>query len=820
MPFSLGSGHTRPLGSPTVPMKRLLLYIALLLMVQAGAWAQFGRFGDIPIEIHADDNGFSREISTADGNVVIRYGEISIYCDHAQFNPETRDILVEGSVRIYRQGRLFSGDRALYNLETKQLSAADFRGDAGPFRFSGESLSTLGDNAYLVKNGTFTTSDSSKPDYFIKARTVRVYPNDRVIFTNAKVYIGRTPVFWFPYVYQSLAKDEGFNLSPGYSSIMGAYVLGQYYFPLSPGVAAKVRLDLMSKRGVGIGFESRWGSAQGSAERALLSGDGQDSEAGQEDPRPTRDSAARQLEESNWGRFRSYYLEDSTPTVNRTGLTRETIDPHRYRISLQNRIYLTEDIYASADINRLSDARFIQDFSQGEFRRNPNPDNSLTVTKWDEDYSASLLLRRNLNEESFDMTERLPEFSYDQKRRPVGRGFFYETGSSAGFYRRNHEGTSAFTDYEAFRVDTFHQITRPDTYFGWLSFVPRFGLRATYYSQSGFFQERFSTTTIPPKTPGGQATTKTSTINDLVTQGSVFRPVANAGFEASFKLSKAYEQVQSRKWGLDGLMHVIQPYANLSLIASGEDPEQIYQFDRLSYSTRPLTLDFPQFTAIDSIDNLSVLRLGVRNRLLTRRNDFTFNWLELDSFFDLNMERSEFIEQFYGSRSGLSNLYNRLRWTPLPWANLTVDSQIPLHNDGFTEFNSNMNFMVNENLQVSIGHRYLSDNLLFTDSNFLTLSSYLRLGENWGFAVREAYELQNSILQTQSYEIYRDLSSWIASFGLLVRDNGKTDQKSQSVNDYGVVLTFSLKDLPQVRLPFSLDPDGLAGSGGGTGKNR
>ncbi|MEY5011009.1 MAG: hypothetical protein RLZZ253_2148 [Verrucomicrobiota bacterium] len=800
-------------------MKRLLFTLALLLTVQAGAWAQFGKFGDIPIEISADDTDFSREVSTADGNVVIRYGEIAIYCDHAQFNPETRDILVEGSVRIYRDGRLFSGDRALYNLETKQLSAADFRGDAGPFRFSGESLSTLGSNAYLVQNGTFTTSDSSKPDYFVRAKTVRVYPNDRVIFTNAKVYIGRVPVFWFPYVYQSLNKDEGFNLSPGYSSVMGAYVLGQYYFPLSPGVAGKIRLDLMSKRGVGVGFESNWGSARGSAERALLSAENSDPEPAT-DSKPAQDSQARRLEESNWGRFRAYYLEDSTPGVNRTGLSRESIDPNRYRISLQNRVYFTEDIYGSVDINRLSDARFLQDFSQGEFRRNPNPDNSITVTKWDEDYTANLLLRRNLNEESFDLTERLPEVSYDQKRRPIGKGFFYETDSSAGFYRRNHERTSAFADYESFRVDTFHQITRPTTYLGWLSFIPRFGLRATYYSESGFFRERTVTTIILPTTPGGKATEKTRTEQDLIGGGSVFRPVVNAGFETSFKLSKSYEHIQSRKWGLDGLLHVIQPYANLSLVHSGEDPDQLYQFDRLSYSTRPLTLDFPQFTAIDSIDNWSVLRLGVRNRLQTRRNDFTFNWFELDSFFDINMERSDFIEQFYGPRRSLSNFYNRLRWSPLPWANLTVDSQIPLLNDGFSEFNSAVNFMVNENLQISLGHRYLADNPLFTDSNFLTLSSYLRLGENWGLAVREAYELENNILQSQSYELYRDLSSWIASFGFLVRDNGRTAQKSQSMNDYGVVLTFTLKDLPQVRLPISLDPDALGSGGGGTGKNR
>jgi LPS-assembly protein len=801
-------------------MKRLLTCLALLLLSGIGAQAQFGSFGDIPIEISADLTGFSREVSTADGNVVIRYGDISIYCDHAQFNPETRDILVEGSVRIYRDGRLFSGDRALYNLETKQLSAADFKGDAGPFRFSGESLGTLGNNAYIVRNGTFTTSDSSKPDYYVKAKTVRIYPNDRVVFTNAKLYIGRTPIFWFPYVYQSLSKDEGFNVSPGYSSVMGAYVLGQYYFPLSDNVAAKVRLDLMSKRGVGVGFESRWGNARGSSEKALLSGEAPESNRSDEpESKPSPDSTAKRRDDANWGRFRAYYLEDSSTNVNRTGLRRETIDPNRYRISLQNRVYLTEDIYASVDINRLSDARFLQDFAPGEFRRDPNPDNSISLTKWDEDYSATLLLRRNLNEEQFDMTERLPELSLDTRRRPVGQGFFYESTSSGGFYRRNHEGTSLYADYDSFRADTFHQVTRPETHFGWLSVVPRFGLRGTYYSDSGFYRDRLVKYSVPSTTPGAAATEKTKTVYDLIENGSTFRPVVNAGVEASFKLSKSYEQIQSRAWGLDGLRHVVQPYGNLSLVYSGEDPDRLLQFDRLSYSTRPFSLDFPQVTAIDSIDNWSVFRLGVRNRLQTRRDDQTINWLELDTFFDVNLDQSKFISSFYGNEGTFSNLYNRLRWNPLPWANLTIDSQLPLFDDGFTEVNSAFNFMVNENLQLNIGHRYLAESTLFGESNFLTFGGYLRMGENWGFAIRELYEFQNSVLQSQSYELYRDLSSWIASFGLVVRDNGRTDLKSDSMNDYGVVLTFTLKDLPQIKVPISLDPDSIA-SGSGSGKNR
>ncbi|MDB6175261.1 MAG: lptD [Chthoniobacteraceae bacterium] len=830
-------------------MKRLILCSALLLMCRAGAHAQFGNFDDIPIEIDSEEKSFDKSIATADKNVVIRYGEIVIYSDHAQYNPETRDILVSGNVRIYREGRLFTGERAIYNLETKQLSASDFRGEFFPFKFAGDSLNTLGPKGYLVKNGIFTTSDSSRPDYSIRARTVKVYPKDHIVFSNVKVFIGRTQVFWFPYLYQSLVKDQGFLITPGYSSSLGAFLLGQYGFPLGE-TTAKFRLDLFANRGVGTGFETRW--------------DDKLTEAAE----PTVEkSVTKGTDKGNWGRFRSYYINDAKPGTNKTALAREDIDPSRYRVSLQTRTYLTEDIYATIDINKLSDARFLQDFEPGEFRTNPNPDNAISITKWDENYTATLTARKNLNEEVFDQTERLPEGALDIKRRPLfGSRFFYDGETSAGFYRRNFAGGALVSDYDTFRADTFHQISYPNTYFGWLSVVPRAGVRGTYYANTGFYETittTFPTTTVTTIIPGTTSTTVTNgttvittesrhtstsrsstgdvrttveknnatesgttsntsksskTETRLVREGSLFRPVVNAGVEASFKLSRAFEQVQSRALGLDGLRHIVQPYANLSFVYSGEDPVNILQFDRLNRSTQLPPIDFPQFNTIDSIDNWSILRLGVRNRLQTRRDNITLNWLEMDTFFDVNIDRPQFVGDVAPDTGTFSNVFNRIRFSPLPWVNLTLDSQIPLLDQGFTEVNTALNFLVNENLSLTVGNRYLSGDPVIKSSSLLTMGGYLRLNDNWAIGARGQYEFETSLLESQRYEIHRDLSSWVASFGFVVINN-RNETTGRTVSDYGLTLTFTLKDLPAVRIPLALDPDSLAG-GGGSGKNR
>ena len=291
----------------------------------------------------------------------------------------------------------------------------------------------------------------------------------------------------------------------------------------------------------------------------------------------------------------------------------------------------------------------------------------------------------------------------------------------------------------------------------------------------------------------------------MVNNGSIFRAAVTAGLEASFKFSRAYESVQSRALGLDGLLHVVQPYMDASYVYTSRPPDQIYQFDRFVPSTQVPPIDFPQFNAIDSLDNWAILRLGVRNKFDTRRDSQTMTWLEIDTFFDVYAERPDYGDPANVVNTGtFSNLYNSVRWAPLPWLALSVDSQVPLFNQGFTQINSTFSFQVTPDLTVGLGERYINSNPQFTNSNLCTLSAYYRINDNWAFSLSENYEFVTNTLEYQTYQISRDLSSWVASIGLDLQNSGG----KQTV---GVILTFTLKDLPNVRLPLTLDPNSLAG---------
>jgi LPS-assembly protein len=720
-----------------------------------------------PIEITSSgETTYQNGVATARDNVAIHIGDTDIYADSAEYNSRTHEVSAEGDVRIYRGLNLYLAERGVYNIDTKEIRTSNVRTEHDPYFLSGQNMTQMSQNAYRAENATFTTDDTSNPDFHLQARTVRVYENDHVVFRDVRFYVGKVPIFWWPYLYQSLDDAFNFTVSPAYLSSWGPSVLTQVTFPITDNIKGRLRLDYRGRRGVAIGFES-------------------DIDYGKDN--------------SSYAKLKTYYIQDQNAEINKTALRRGDVSAGRYRVSLEDRTNFTNDIYAIVDVTKLSDAFVMQDFYQNEFRINPVPDNVIALTKSDPFYTLTAITRFQVNE-FFEQTERLPEVVLDVKRHALfGGQVFYEGETGLADLHRNFANGSEFENYSTIRADTFHQLTYPNTYFGWLSIVPRVGFRATYYDETRDLGKTLFTPSSNPLVPEFLLPDPTLKV-PIVDAGAGVRTVFNTGAEASFKLSRAWEDIQSRLLGLDGLLHVVQPFTNFSYaVENGIDPAAILQFDRFEPSTQLRPIDFPQFTTIDSIGSWTIWRLGVRNRLETRRDDITVTWLELDTFCDVNFNNPY-------DRTLYSNLFNNLRFTPLPWASLTINSQIPAFDRGFTEVNTSLSVQPVANLEVSVGHRYLHDNPFFQNSSLYVVGGYYRLDDNWGVGFQEQYEASTGILEQQRYAVYRDLTNWVASVGAVVRNNS-------GVKEYGVLLTFTLKAFPKFGFDLNFDP-------GGAGQNQ
>ena len=300
---------------------------------------------------------------------------------------------------------------------------------------------------------------------------------------------------------------------------------------------------------------------------------------------------------------------------------------------------------------------------------------------------------------------------------------------------------------------------------GWFSFVPHAGLGYTRYDSVDGPADNFD------------------------------RTIMHLGAEASVKFSKDYGNYENHAWGLDGLLHVLQPYANWSLLATDDIDETHPRIDRLTFTTRPRPISPNRYTAIDDFQDWNTLRLGTRNRLITKRDGQSYEWLLIDTYMDTFIEDKQYDSYF-------SNLYNDIRWQPLPWLGVDFETQFPVFDggSGFTEFATSLRFQPTENFEFSLGYRNLDNHPVLVDSNRFDLRTYTRLAENWGVGTRHVLELDDRTLELQQYTLHRDLGNWVAGVGITHRDNRLKDE-------FGIMFSLTLRDLPSASLPFSLDAE-------------
>ncbi|MEM1084394.1 MAG: LPS assembly protein LptD [Verrucomicrobiota bacterium] len=732
-----------------------------------------------------------------EGNVKLRTETgIEIFADKGVLDDEKRTVTLTGDVSIYQGQTLQRGSRVVYLMDEKKVDAAGLRTGVDPILLEAGQFTVEernGESVYVGRDAGVTTHDVESPGFWLRSDVTTVYPGDRVTFDNLKLYAGDTPIFWLPYFSQPLDADLGYHFVPGARSSWGAYLLNSYGVMLGSDesiandtawLLSRWNFDLRSRRGVAAGVD-------------LID--------------------RRQQDNPNMKGLSLYYAYDLDPTISRTGLPRPRLDDDRWRASLQYRVPLSieggDKWRVDYNLTALSDNYFLEDFDPEIFRTDPNPDNTIGLFRQDEHSLFGVVARFRPND-FYRSETRYPEISFDQSRRPIfGTPILHEGQTSLSFNDEEIGTATAGTvrtllalppgsplvpgllnqlpTYEAqlvrliralppgspalpslttqlfnpaySRFHTYQELSLPTTIGGWLHFTPEIGAGySRYWDVNG-------------------------------PASNISRAHFYAGAEASLKFTKNFGDYRNRDWGLDGLLHVVQPYGRFSYMNTDDLDPLFPGIDRETFTTRPRTLAPNRFTAIDDLRDWSIFRLGVRNHLITKRDGQSFEWLAMDTYIDAFLDDPDFNRSF-------SNLYNDLYWNPLPWIGLNLETQFPIVSDGneYTEVAARVRFMPNENVEFSIGNRFLDNHPVLVDSNRLDLRAYARLTDKWGVGALHLWEMDDGTLELQQYTIHRDFNHWVASLGLTARDNRLEEE-------YGLVLSFTLKDFPSASLPLKMD---------------
>ena len=717
---------------------RALCLIFLLSCVGATARAEDPVSWEIKSE---NDRGFfefdlTSGVYTFTNRVAITYSNSVLTADKAVANERTGEVEAEGNVMVKAQGVVWTGHRMVYNFKTQQMQSDKFKTGQAPFFVSGEGLTGNQSNqTYSAEQALLTTDDYSNPAYKIRASRLTIVPGKYFEAENATLRIGNVPVFYFPYYRRALGPRVN-------------------HFDFTPGYRSFYGPYLLTTY--------KWYS-----EKAL---DG----AIHMDYRQRRGigvgpELTYRLGKLGDGTVEYYYSHDDNS--GRDAVTNQPFPKERHRVAFSHQVSIRTNLTVKMVANYQSDARVDHDFFEDQYRRNIQPKSFLEVNQTWPNFTLDFLAQPQVNDFQ-ETVERLPDVKLSALRQQLGvTPLYYEGESSVGYYTRRFVDNS--TNYSGARADTFHQIVLPQTFFGWLNFTPRVGGRFTYYEE----------------TDGPGATTAEQT-----------RAVFNTGAELSFKSSRLWAGAENKFFDLNGIRHIVEPSVNYAFVPRpNARPPELPQYDPELQSLRTLPIEFPEYNAIDAIDAQNVLRIGMRNRLQTKREEVVQNFLAWSLFTDWRLRTRT-------NQTTFAPLTSTLEFRPRNWLIFQSDTRYDLDRRRWIEADHHLVIEPNNVWSLSLGHRYLDSNSglgLGLGYNLITTSFYYRMNENWATRISHHFEARDGTLEEQYYTLYRDLRSWTAALTFRVRDNrSRTD-------DYTIAATFSLKAFPRFGLNSDRDKPSL-----------
>lgn len=721
---------------------------------------------------HSQQTGEAR----ARGNVRIIYGNLTMTADDVAVNQETEDFTATGNVVIdLKDGGQWRAPAVKGNFKTRAFSFGPYRLDGSVWHSGGDGGENSADGNQTLHNAWLSTCDCPEPHYRLSASSIGHRADNRFFAKNVVLRFGRVPVFYLPFLWGSTnANQFGYILKPGYSGKRGAYLQVGRVWKLGDDHSAKAYVDVMSKRGVGLGAD---------------------------------------YEQSNERRdvdLTAYGLHDTDTPETSDGFNRrfESKDD-RYRVNYYHRERLSAKLSLRLNLDLLSDIEMLEDWFRRDYRRYEQPKSYLDVSYDERWYSVGIALRPRLNE-FYTVSETLPEIRLDIPRVRLGvLPLLYQSETKAGYHSMKWRNFALgrdqllplgvfdpaqhgdLDDYRSMRADTVHFIYLPFELRDRVTVTPRAGARATYYNQSSKTRVTGNDIANNLAVDNPDNVFAINAIRNYDDDGGeITRFAFETGIEARTSMSSDWLDLALPALSIQDLRHVVEPYVNYTYASTPtEDRDFIYFFDE-----------------IDRLEKQNFLRLGLDQRLNTRRDGGVVSVLRWQSYADVHFDRGEESGRYGG------DLGNRL--DVMPRRDLRFWGVL-LHDMGEGEIHRGelgTRLGEEERLNLSLRYIYRNDHLSRSawsmGSSLVDLtgeSSYIKkMFETSDIAagdlnvpinaltsvnIHAEYDFEENRLSEHFYTLRRQLHCWVMSLGV-GWDN----------SDFQAMVMFHLTAFPKVKL--------------------
>jgi LPS-assembly protein len=644
-----------------------ILSSLLLILIATHSLPTYAKVGEVsvptemkaegPVDIEADELIYDRETQTYEGHgqVEVYRGDLSLKADHAQMNMATKELTAWGNVLLREGEDVIECQRLEVNVETRlgKIHQAKLFLKDQHFYITGGEVEKLGENHYRLRDGSMTTCDAKRPPWKFTVKEMEVKEMALGGWGTAKgatFYLEDIPVLYFPWgaFPVRLERQTGFLIpTVGYSSTNGPKVETGFYWAFAKNMDATFYLDYLGDRGFKEGLEYRYAFAN-----------------------------------ETEGHVDFFFNKDLASKDD------QVLHENRYALFIEHQQKLPYDFYLKGDINRVSDHKYFQDYTNEDL---PETAKTAEIDSWSlrqlrsvvfggKDWDSFSFISQGVVYDDFtkvsndETVQKLPQISfYAHPQSLFKTPLFYDLTSSYTYFWRER-------GVEAHRGDFFPSFSYPIRVFNVLKFQSDIGLRETVYKSyndpNGKFQGWTSRQTLA-------ADAQISTEFYRVYDGETFSKISDL-----FKVSK---------W-----MHTIEPTIS-------------YQ-----YSPRVNQDDLPSFDEVDRVPYTNQITYGITQRLVGKPekeavSSGPFEYAKLKIFQSYSLGDPSWIDpQFVdaeGKKRSFSNLQGELWLNFNPYVSAHWDAGFNPYRESFDILNFLIKFKDRRNDAVQVQYRDTRDNV-------------------------------------------------------------------------------------------------------------
>ncbi len=176
-----------------------------------------------------------RENIVMHGKAMLKYQDSSLEARRIDYDSRLNIIEATGAPVLTEADQRMYGEDMGYDMDTQAGVVVEGSTKYDQGYYVGSNIFKVGSDVLKVYHSTYTTCDLKEPHYSLRSDKMKVYVNDKIVSGPITLRIGELPVFYLPFMVNSLRRDRSSgllrpNFDIGIDSRDGRFIRGLGYY--------------------------------------------------------------------------------------------------------------------------------------------------------------------------------------------------------------------------------------------------------------------------------------------------------------------------------------------------------------------------------------------------------------------------------------------------------------------------------------------------------------------------------------------------------------------------------------------------------------